>query len=710
MNRYLSFLLTANLAAAALHPLLADTDERHRPIVDLDSVVITGTRTERLVSESPVKTERILAQDMGAYQVTTLKDAFKLIPTARFENECQNCGVNQIQLLGLSTEYTAILFDGAPLYSGLAKVYGADLFPAIFIDRLEVVKGGSSVLYGPEAMAGVVNLITTDPVESSWQAALSYESILGDASEWESTFKGTQVGPGGKHYVTGYGLVLDRDGLDLGTDGFTDIPRFQSKVVGVQAGWKPIPEGSFKGTYQYMDQQHRGGDLLDGPEEQSRVAESLAHEIHLGQLSWRHRISPMTDYSLGVSTMRIQRISFYGSRGDNEQRAWEDAGFEGDVTDAFIDENQDLVDALARKVWGKTQNNVLYLDSQVNHYLTRHTLSYGMQYRYESLDDASRFDADIPHTKDSFSNFGIFLQDQWMLGDQWELVPGIRYDQHDNVSGSILSPRVAVRYRSSDSLTARFSWSTGFNAPGAFNEDAHIGVNNGGAIFLVNDPDLEEERSTTWSIGAEYQPGGPTAPWIWHTQVHYTELKDAFEIDDSGEKSGDPYLWYRYNGPDASVLVWENNLTWKWTEHLRLDAGVSWVHARISEEIERVTGLVTDEFPKRPEWTGHLGLSFAEDSGLSAHLLYNYTGSMLAWGADADIWRHTPSFHVLDVGIGKTWSGLWKDGDLTLSLGIQNLLDHRQKDLQDNGEERDPTYLYGPVQPRTYSIRVAVRW
>jgi outer membrane receptor for ferrienterochelin and colicins len=75
--------------------------------------------------------------------------ALKMIPTARFENNCQNCRLNEIQLLGLGTDYTANLFDGAPLYSGLAEVYGADLFPSVFIDRIEVVKGGSSVLYEP---------------------------------------------------------------------------------------------------------------------------------------------------------------------------------------------------------------------------------------------------------------------------------------------------------------------------------------------------------------------------------------------------------------------------------------------------------------------------------------------------------------------------------------------------------------------------------
>ena len=115
--------------------------------------------------------------------------------------------------MGLSADYTAILFDGAPLYSGLAKVYGADL-SAIFIDRIEVVKGGSSVLYGPEAMAGVVNLITDEPIESGFEVALGVEIAAGDATTWEASARGDYVDT--DSCVTGYVYHTDREGLDLG--------------------------------------------------------------------------------------------------------------------------------------------------------------------------------------------------------------------------------------------------------------------------------------------------------------------------------------------------------------------------------------------------------------------------------------------------------------------------------------------------------------
>lgn len=107
--------LTTSLAGLVFSinlPIAGSAFAEH--VHDLDALVVTGTRTERLIGEAPVKTELVAPNEMRGYNVTSFRDAMKLIPTARFEYDCQNCGVNQIQLLGLSTDYTAILFDGAP--------------------------------------------------------------------------------------------------------------------------------------------------------------------------------------------------------------------------------------------------------------------------------------------------------------------------------------------------------------------------------------------------------------------------------------------------------------------------------------------------------------------------------------------------------------------------------------------------------------------
>jgi len=678
------------------------------PVFDMNQMVITGTRTEHLVSEAPVKTELFVQEDFDDYNISSLKDTFKLIPTCRFESDCQNCGLNQIQLLGLSTDYTAILFDGAPLYCGLAKVYGADLFPSVFIDRIEVVKGGSSVLYGAEAMAGVVNLITEEPTSNHAEMEVSFQSWMGDASEWETSFKADQVGDG--FAWRAYAYFDDRDGLDLGTDGFTEIPEFENKVIGFQSWVHPLDGATFKSSFQYMDQAHRGGDQLELPEEEARVAESLAHQVWMANLDWTQLVSDSFDYSFKASYMEVQRKSFYGARADNEQRAYEQAGYVGDVTEDFIVGSQDLIYDVARSVWGLTNNSVYYLDLQFNHYLNEHTLSYGAQYRNEDLEDGSLYDSSAEVTNDSFYNFGVFVQDQWEISEKLELVSGLRIDEHGNVDGRIFSPRLAARYFATDELTLRVSWSTGFNAPGAFNEDMHIGVNNGGAIFLVNSDDLQEESSQTFSVGAEFKPNTMDGRLALHSQVHYTLLDDTFEIDDSGELSGDENLWLRVNGPSSEILVWENNLNYQLDAHWRIDAGLSYIYARLDDPVERLEDLVTEEYLKRPDWTGHFGLSYENHEFVDGHVFLSYTGSMLAVGEDAGIWRDTPDFFVVDLGLSKEFEDALWGADLVVSAGIDNLFDERQKDFFNNGEERDPTYLYGPTEPRTYYVTLKMLW
>lgn len=684
-----------------------DHSEEVHELTDFD-VVTTGTRTERLIHEAPVKTELLIAEDFDDYNVSSLKDALKLIPSARFENDCQNCGLNQIQLLGLSTDYTAILFDGAPLYSGLAKVYGADLFPAIFIDRIEVVKGGSSVLYGPEAIAGVVNLITAEPAESGFEIDAGFSSVRGDTSDWESSFRGDFVADDGTFALSAYGFYTDREGLDLSTDGFTEIPEFENTVVGLQTWWNPNNQMQLKANYQYMDQSHRGGSDLSVREEDAIVAESLAHEIHTAQVRWDHQINSDFDYSLGASYMNIERESFYGGRSGSEQLAYDNRPFPliPIPIELWVPLNQGQVDDAARSIFGLTEDEVIYLESQFNHYLDAHTISYGVQYRYEEVKDGPLFSGTgTPTTKDDFANIGVFVQDQWKITEGLELVPGVRFDKHDNVDDAIFSPRLAAIWTPNEEVTLRASWSTGFNAPGAFNEDQHIGVRNGEGVVIRNAPGLEEESSQTFSFGGEFRPGGLDGKVVLHSQIHLTLLEDTFDIVDTGA----PGVQLRENGPDSEIFVWESNLNWQITDHFSVDAGLSYIKARFDDPVERVTGLITNEYTENPEWTGHFGLVYENHDLFDAFVLLNYTGSMIAVGEDADIWRNTPDFYVVDLGISKEFHIPVFDS-ITLAAGIENIFDDRQDDLQDNGEDRDVTYFYGPSKPRTYYVKATLEW
>ena len=688
----LSFLTTCCLIFYNLHIYGQQT-------IELEEVVVTGTRTERLITESPIQTELYKSEDFSNLNFSSVKEVLALVPSARFENDCQNCGLNQVQLLGLNQEYTALLFDGAPLYSGLAKVYGADLFPSIFVDRIEVVKGGGSVLYGPEAIAGVVNLITDEPKYTNGKIKFSAEHFdVGEEQELEQSFIYDYVDSHQKYAISLYGMAMDRGAMDLGSDGYTEIPEFNNQILGSSLWYHPIEETEIKATYQFLNSDHRGGNKLDLSPEAADIAESLAHEIHTLGLTWEQQVSEDFYFSLFGSLSSVNRDSFYGSRSANAQTAFTDAGNPGSVTDHWIASNESLVTGTARKIWGQADNQVYYVDSQFNHVFDKHTVSYGAQYRFEVMKDATPYNPFSPTSKDSVANLGLYLQNQWTISPNFELVPGIRIDNNNNVGNVIFSPRLAAKFNLTDQTMIRSSYSTGFNAPGVFNEDQHITVTNEGSIDLVNDPNLKEESSQTFSFGIENRPSAMNGYVVLLSQIHYTQVRDTFDIDDSNST-----IWIRENGPDSNIFVWENSLSWQINDHWKLDTNLSYISSKFDRSVNRVSGFSTNQYLKTPEWTGGFILNYNNHDRIDAYLSTNFTGSMIAVAEDADfVNKDTPDFWEIDLGLSKEFPGLIGNMDLKLLGGLKNLLDQRQKDFQENGADRDVTYFYGPSRPRSF--------
>ncbi len=158
-TKHLQF--TALFAVASINA----ADQESEPTYELDTyhVVSTATRTERLASDLPIRTELLTAELFRSAGASDLASALAYLPGARVEANCQNCGTTEIKLLGLGAGYNQLLLDGQPIFSGLAAVYGLEHIPTAFIERIEVVKGGASSLYGPGAVAGVVNIIPREP-------------------------------------------------------------------------------------------------------------------------------------------------------------------------------------------------------------------------------------------------------------------------------------------------------------------------------------------------------------------------------------------------------------------------------------------------------------------------------------------------------------------------------------------------------------------
>jgi outer membrane receptor for ferrienterochelin and colicins len=157
------------------------------------------------------------------------------------------------------------------------------------------------------------------------------------------------------------------------------------------------------------------------------------------------------------------------------------------------------------------------------------------------------------------------------------------------------------------------------------------------------------------------------------------------------------------------VFVWENGFNWILADGLKLETSLSYIQARFDTPISRVTGLTTDEYIKRPEWTGLVALTYRTGAWETFASL-NYTGTMLAVGEDSDRFRRTEAFQEVDLGvtyafhIGKSTTR-WKAG-----IGMKNVFDSYQDDLDNSGEDRDPSYVYGPTRPRSIYLTLGAEF
>jgi len=191
---------------------------------NLDDFVVTGTRTERRKTESPVIVNVLNSQTLENVQACNLADGLKFQPGLRVENNCQTCNYTQLRMNGLAGGYSQILINGRPIFSPLTSLYGLEQVPVNMIDRVEIVRGGGSSLYGSSAIGGTVNVITKIPKKSAFEANMMTQSINGEAMDNVFSGNGSLVN---KKKNAGVNLFLNqrnREFYDHNDDNFSELP------------------------------------------------------------------------------------------------------------------------------------------------------------------------------------------------------------------------------------------------------------------------------------------------------------------------------------------------------------------------------------------------------------------------------------------------------------------------------------------------------
>lgn len=646
--------------------------------IELDGVVVSANRNETTRRLAPSLVNVLDSKLFERANATSLADGLSFQPGVRVENNCQNCGFQQVRINGLEGPYTQILVDSRPLFSALTGVYGLEQIPANMIERVEVMRGGGSALFGSSAIAGTINIITKEPNRNSAQVAHSLMMVGGSAADNNTTLNASLVTDDQKAGIYIFGQSRYRSAYDHDGDGFTELGKLNAKTVGFRSYFKTSNYSKIAFEYHNIGEFRRGGNLLDLPPHETDITEQTEHTINGGGLKfdffstdYKHRLS------LYTSAQYTDRHSYYGAERDT-------AAY-GNTTDlTFIGGSQ----------YSYESDKCLFMPA---------VFTGGLEYSYDDLNDKMLGYGRIINQTVHIGS--LFLQNEWK-NEKWSFLLGGRFDKHNLIDHLIFSPRANIRYNPTSDINMRLSYSSGFRAPQAFDEDLHITAVGGDVVIIQIDPKLKEEKSQSLSASVDYYHRFGEVQTNFLLEGFYTDLSNVFVLEEVGKDKDGNILMERRNGKGARVMGinMEAKMAYSW---LMIQAGGTLQRSRYKEP-ERWSKTVDPQTKmfRSPDAYAYLTSSFTPVKRFTTSLTGTYTGSMLvqhlAGYIPEDRDDKTPDFLDMNIKLAYDFP-IYKTGTLQVNAGVQNIFNAYQKDF-DKGTFRDAGYVYGPGIPRSYFI------
>ncbi|KQB99001.1 TonB-dependent receptor [Pedobacter sp. Hv1] len=422
---------------------------------NLNEVVVTGTQKEVNRLESPVPVEIYTAKFFKKNPTPSIFDALQNVNGVRPQLNCNICNTGDIHINGLEGPYTMVLIDGMPIVSSLSTVYGLSGIPNALVERIEVVKGPASSLYGSEAVGGLINIITKK-VQNA--ALFSADAMATGYGEYNADL-GFKLNLNKKvSFLTGLNYFKFGNRVDHNHDGFTDVT-LQDRISIFQK-WnidcKKNRLFSLAGRYLYEDRwggemnwnkSFRGGD--------QRYGESI----------YTRRFELIGNYQLPIE----EKIFLAFSLTDHDQ----DSRY---GTTSYIAQQKI---AFGQLTWDKK--------------IGINDLLIGTALRYTYYDDNTPATAskDLVNSPEKIFLPGIFIQDEIKVAKTHSILAGLRYD-YNSVHGNIFTPRLAYKWSVNEKNIIRLNAGTGFRVVNIFTED-HAALTGAREVVISNE--LKPERT-----------------------------------------------------------------------------------------------------------------------------------------------------------------------------------------------------------------------
>ncbi len=637
----------------------------------MDEVVVTGTMRELRRMDSPIPVEVFTPKYFKKNPTPNLFDALDIVNGIRPQVNCNVCNTGDIHINGMEGPYTMILIDGMPIVSGLATVYGLSGIPNSIVERLEVVKGPASSLYGSEAMGGVINVIT----KKTERAPLFSVDIMGTTwQEYNADLSG-KFDLGKVSNLVGVNYFNYNAPFDKNNDGFTDLTLQNRISVFDKLSFerKDNRVASIAGRYVYEDRwggqmnwnkEWRGTDSIYG----ESIYTKRWEVIGMYQLPFKEKI--MTQFSYNWH----HQNSYYGN------------------TPYMA--NQQV--AFGQAYWDKPIGD-------------KHNLLLGSSLRYTYYDDntpgTANADTSNPQNQPAVTPLpGVYVQDEWSFLKKHKLLLGYRYD-YDKNHGHIHSPRLAYKWSPNRKSTIRASFGTGYRVVNLFTED-HAALTGARNVIIANALKPERSYNSNLNFVRKIYADG------WYVGIDATAFYSYFTNKIVGDFDSNPneIIYDNLNGHAVSQGV-SVNTDFTFSVPFKFSAGFTYMDVYLNEG-DGTGQLVRTQQLYAPKWSGNFIASYTFTKQLlTVDLTAKWNGPMRLPVLPNDYRpEYSPFYTIANIQLTKKINK-----KVEVYGGVKNLFnfipadpiirpnDPFDKNVDDpvsnpNGYTFDPSYNYASLQ------------
>ncbi|MCV9932406.1 TonB-dependent receptor [Flavobacterium sp. LS1R47] len=619
--------ITKNITVKENQPLTLDFELSNNEN-ELNEVVISGTLKAVKRLESAVPVEVYTPVFFKKNPTANIYEALQNVNGVRPQLNCGVCNTGDIHINGLEGPYTSVMIDGMPIVSSLSTVYGLSGIPNSLVERIEIVKGPASSLYGSEAVGGLINIITKSaanaPVFSADVFTTSWLETNVDLGMKFNAGKNATALLGINYFS--YNQKIDND-----NDGFTDVTLQDRISVFQKWSFKRKENRIFTIAGRGMYEDRWGGDVRW--EKKYRGGDEI-----YGESVYTKRGELIGSYQLPTDEKLI--FSFSGNVHYQDSRYG---------TTSYI-ANQKI--GFAQLTWDKKIRN--------------NDLLAGIASRYTYYDDnTTSTELQGKNNPDKTWLPGIFLQDEITLSEKHKILLGLRYD-YNSIHGNIITPRFAYKLKFNDNNILRFNAGTGYRVVNLFTED-HAALTGSREVVIANN--LNPEKSVNANLNYIKKIYFSSGTFIGiETTAFHTRFSNKIIAD--YETDPNKIIYDNINGYAVSQGI-STNIDVNFNNGLKLIAGATIMDVSNIENGIRERPYLTEKF------TATWSVSYKINP---IDLAIDYTGNLYSpmklplLGDNDPRSPNSPWYSLQNIQF--TYTG-WKNFELY--AGIKNLLNFTPK-------------------------------